>query len=127
MVQSGWTISIKKGSILLTTAFNDLVPSEEERLVLLAEECSEVVKAVTKILRHGYYSTNPNEAQDLALTNQSKLNEEVGHVLFSIALMISRGDLNAGMIQMCQQNKRGSVNQYLHHNNTDNMSLIKVA
>lgn len=39
--------------------FNGLTPAEQERLVMLAEECGEVIQAVTKVLRHGYESCNP--------------------------------------------------------------------
>lgn len=37
-----------------------LTDAQRERLEMLAEEASEVVKACTKILRHGYYSHNPD-------------------------------------------------------------------
>src|SRR5579872_899269 len=36
-----------------------LTPAQIERLALLAEECGEVMQAVSKILRHGYESRNP--------------------------------------------------------------------
>lgn len=45
-------------------AFSNLTEAERERLEMLAEEASEVVKAVTKILRHGYYSHNPHKPKD---------------------------------------------------------------
>lgn len=45
-------------------AFAKLTEAERERLEMLAEEASEVVKAVTKILRHGYYSANPHKPKD---------------------------------------------------------------
>lgn len=45
-------------------AFAKLTEAERERLEMLAEEASEVVKAVTKILRHGYYSHNPHKPKD---------------------------------------------------------------
>ena len=39
-----------------TNHFNKLTEAEQERLVILAEECSEVIQIVCKILRHGYDS-----------------------------------------------------------------------
>jgi hypothetical protein len=41
--------------------FNKLTPAETERLAWLIEECGEVVKAGSKILRHGYYSYDPSD------------------------------------------------------------------
>lgn len=37
----------------------NLTKAQEERLHYLIEECSEVIKACTKTLRHGYQSYNP--------------------------------------------------------------------
>ena len=44
--------------------FNRLSPAEDERLTVLAEECSEVIQAICKIQRHGYESFNPDELGD---------------------------------------------------------------
>lgn len=38
---------------------NGLSPAELERLIMLAEEASEVIQGVAKIVRHGYESTHP--------------------------------------------------------------------
>ena len=37
----------------MTEHFNGLTPAEDERLAMLAEECAEVIKIVSKIQRHG--------------------------------------------------------------------------
>ena len=39
--------------------YNELSPAQAERLAYLLEECAEVIKAGTKILRHGYASYDP--------------------------------------------------------------------
>lgn len=39
----------------------DLTNAQRERVEMLAEEASEVVKCCTKILRHGYNSHNPDD------------------------------------------------------------------
>ncbi len=39
--------------------FNNLTPGAAERLAVLAEECGEVIQAVSKIQRHGYDSGHP--------------------------------------------------------------------
>lgn len=41
----------------------DLSAAEVERLTMLAEECAEVVQAVTKILRHGWTSFHPADPE----------------------------------------------------------------
>jgi NTP pyrophosphatase (non-canonical NTP hydrolase) len=59
--------------------FNQLTPAEEERLAWLIEECSEVIKACTKIQRHGYYSYDPSNIHHLG--NRADLETEIQDVL----------------------------------------------
>ncbi len=54
--------------------FNNLSPAEAERLAMLAEEASEVVQGVCKILRHGYASYHPDNPQ---LDNRALLMNEL--------------------------------------------------
>lgn len=56
-------------------AFAKITEAERERLEMLAEEASEVIKAVTKILRHGYYSRNPNRPDEG--DNRKQLEREI--------------------------------------------------
>lgn len=95
--------------------FNNLTPAEAERLALLAEECGEVIKAVMKILRHGYESVNP-DAQPALSNNRGDLMDELGHVRFAEHLLIESGDLVNLRISVSAANKRAKVKQYLHHN-----------
>lgn len=46
-------------SQLADAHFNKLTPAQAERLAILAEECSEVIQIIGKILRHGLYSAHP--------------------------------------------------------------------
>jgi NTP pyrophosphatase (non-canonical NTP hydrolase) len=66
-----------------------LTPAYRERLEMLAEECAEAIKAVTKILRHGADSAHPVTGKG----NAQALREEIGDVLAIVTLMQSRGDL----------------------------------
>ena len=43
---------------MATEHFNKLTEAEQERLVILAEECAEVIQVVAKIQRHGFNSDN---------------------------------------------------------------------
>jgi len=92
--------------------FNKLTSAEAERLDLLAEECAEVIQAVSKIKRHGYQSRHPNGGP----TNQESLEKELGHVRLSIWLMTQSGDLRVTAIDVASWEKQASIQQWLHHN-----------
>lgn len=75
-------------------AFANLSEAERERLEMLAEEASEVVKAVTKILRHGYERHNPHRPHDGS--NRLQLEREVTDLGAIVAVMESLGDIDLG-------------------------------
>ena len=72
--------------------FNRLSPAEAERLSMLAEEAGEVVKAVGKILRHGYDSYNPDNPSKG--TNRLQLEEELCDLIAVASAMIVDLDIN---------------------------------
>ena len=92
--------------------FNGLTPEEDERLSLLAEECSEVIQAVMKIKRHGYDSHHPRGGPD----NRRHLEKELGHLRLATCLMIDRGDVWEEEIEIALDDKALEIDQYLHHN-----------
>lgn len=92
--------------------FNGLSPAQTERLVILQEELAESIQAVSKIMRHGYESTNQGK---LPLTNRLHLEEELGHVQNAIH-MLTLQDLSRGQIEAYQDTKSRTIRQYLHHN-----------
>ena len=51
--------------------------AEAERLEMLIEECSEVIKAATKILRHGFGSYNPTLPEERQTLNRDDLEREL--------------------------------------------------
>lgn len=57
------------------TFSNGLTSYQTELLVMLAEEAGEIVQAVTKILRHGYMSKNPDSLT--GNTNRTELENEL--------------------------------------------------
>jgi NTP pyrophosphatase (non-canonical NTP hydrolase) len=93
--------------------FNKLTPAEAERLALLAEECSEVIQAVGKILRHGYESTNPTVFR--GPTNRAALERELGDVGAAIAFLLAAGDVNGLRIEDFAAQKLKRVRIFLHH------------
>jgi len=95
------------------TAFNQLTDAEAERLALLAEECGEAIKAIMKILRHGYESRNPDEED--GDTNREALERELGDVGYAVTLMTTSGDLRIANIDAARMRKAVKVKRYLHH------------
>lgn len=98
------------------TFSNNLTPAETERLAILAEECSEVIQVVGKILRHGYYSFHPTTKE----TNIELLEQELGDVQAAIGLMTSRGDVNDFNIYLNIGKKVDRMQKYLHHSENKN-------
>lgn len=91
--------------------FNQLTPAEAERLALLAEECSEVIQVVGKILRHGYESRHPDGGQ----TNRALLETELGHVEVAQSMLCTARDIDLEYIAAQFRAKQRRVGAYLHH------------
>lgn len=89
--------------------FNQLTPAQEERLAWLVEECSEVIKACTKIQRHGYFSYDPTDSNHLG--NKVDLETEIQDVLNAITLLYNSGDIDW---QFEFPNKFFAL-EYMHH------------
>lgn len=68
-----------------------ITEAEQERLVLLAEECAEVIQAVTKILRHGWESSYED-----GTTNLEQLRTEIDDVFSVVWAMRLEGEIPAG-------------------------------
>lgn len=99
----------------MTDHFSQLTEAEQERLVILMEECSEVVKAGAKILRHGYESYNPMIPEDEAETNREALARECGDLLHAMSRMQEAMDISASTIHKHALWKRDLIKKYLHH------------
>lgn len=92
---------------------NDLSKGEAERLALLLEELCEAGQAVGKILRHGYESTNPDDA--LAPHNREQLEKELGDVRHAIELLCQADDVQRLGVMAAAMKKSESVRPWLHH------------
>lgn len=95
--------------------FNNLTPAEAERLAILSEEMGEAIQSIGKILRHGYESKNPDVAD--SLTNRAMLEKELGHVRNSMLMLCEKGDVSKEVIHSWANEKRLSIEKYLHHQN----------
>jgi len=100
---------------MTTRHFNNLTPAEAERLALLAEECGELVQAVTKILRHGYESHHPVSHAN----NRETLHREMGDVRAAMLILCEAGDTEKKIIHEYADAKLKKVGKFLHHQPKD--------
>lgn len=87
-----------------------LTDAESERLTLLIEECSEVIKMCTKIKRFGYGTVHPNRIA----SNRARLGAELGHVNVIANMMMDAQDIHTSDIVTSMHAKRATIGQYLH-------------
>jgi len=88
----------------------NLTPAEQELLAILAEECAEVIQAVTKVLRHGYSSMHPDRDED----NRFDLETECGHVRQAMLALCDAGDLSKEQIHNSAAFKELNIKRYTH-------------
>ena len=91
-----------------------MTDAELERLAILVEEAAEVQQIAMKIIRHGYDSCNPFDADKT--TNQELLQKELGDLTFGIQMRVDEGDINRSDIAKHRAKKKKNIRQYLHHN-----------
>jgi len=58
---------------------------EKEILLIIQEECAEVIQAISKVLRFGIESKHPSTG----ITNKSHLEEELGDLMAVVTLLSS--------------------------------------
>lgn len=93
--------------------FAKLTEGARERLEMLAEEAGEIVQAVTKILRHGYDSYNPNDP--LKITNKDNLELELADLLSISRRMIYEGDIEGDYEYLSTYDIWNSKTKFTHH------------
>ena len=96
--------------------YNELTPGEAERLAILAEECGEIVRAVGKILRHGYESYHPGTPDHEG--NRRELEKEIGDLSGIVSMMVRAGDIDGDVISKQAGLKHARIMQYAHHQET---------
>lgn len=95
---------------------NGLSLAEVERLNMLIEECSEVIKCATKILRHGYESRHPASP---VMTNRMELMKELGDVFAVSHIMIKGDDISETYVSEAAARGRSKKLKYTHHQGVD--------
>lgn len=93
--------------------FNNLSPSEMERLDCLTEEIGEVLQIIGKIKRHGYNSVNPTIPE--IPTNREMLEKELGDLQFCINWLKANNDVSKSAVASFEVAKSESIKKWLHH------------
>jgi hypothetical protein len=89
-----------------------LTLAQNERLVILSEECAEVIQIINKIQRHGYDNYHPdNPMQD----NQFLLEKELGHGTYAINTLIDNNDVRGYKIAFQAKKKSQTIQQWLRY------------
>ena len=76
---------------------------DKEALVIMQEECAEVIQAVSKIIRFGYDSRYPTE--DCASTREC-LTMEIGQVLCMVNILIEQNIINEDDMLAAMEHKK---------------------
>lgn len=80
----------------------------KEILDITAEECAEVIVAISKINRFGIDNFKPNKP----LTNRQHLEEEIGDLMAMIKIAVDHGILSKEAIEQAAINKIEKLRQW---------------
>jgi NTP pyrophosphatase (non-canonical NTP hydrolase) len=74
----------------------------KEILLILQEECAEVIQAISKVFRFGVAASHPNTPNK---TNMYSLQEEIGDLLAMVELLENNGAVNREMLFQFKKRK----------------------
>lgn len=96
---------------------NKLTLGQVERFSYLIEECSEVIKACTKILRHGFYASDWSTGEEVKYNNRADLEREAVDVFKAICRLVDAKDISEMSIVafMDSQEEIKFSNKFFHH------------
>lgn len=97
---------------------NNLTASQEELLLKLIEESSEVIKEACKTLHYGYESCNPFDPT--RETNRDKIEKEIGDLMNIVELIQGQNDLSSENIRIRKESKKQEIYKWLLHQDKEN-------
>ena len=94
---------------------NGLDMAQAERIAYLMEECAEVIHACSKILRHGFDSTDPTSELPPGErpTNRIMLEAELSDVIGAMFLLEKNSDISSTAVY--EKFSKRPPSRYLHH------------
>ena len=98
----------------MTDKYNQLTPGEEERLVMLIEDAGEVIRAASKVLRHGKVATDHVPAYPTRHYNSRDLAHRVGQFIGTADQMAKLGDVSGEIVQHSAERAWAAKQPYTH-------------
>ena len=104
--------------------FKQTTPAETERLIMLVEECGEVIQAASKVLRHGYECYHPDNAPDnkgrgAPQDNRDDLEAEICDVLAAVQMLKLAGDIDEILLTSVNTSITRKLRFAYHQENED--------
>jgi NTP pyrophosphatase (non-canonical NTP hydrolase) len=85
-----------------------LKPHEHEALLILQEECAEVIQAVSKVFRFGIDNYKPGKPA----TNAEHLETEIGDVLCMIDILVTQGVIDPVKLDIAAGQKKEKLRTF---------------
>lgn len=80
-------------------------------LILIIEECAEIIQCVCKAIRFGLDEVEPNQS----LTNKERINQEINDASTVIMLAGDEGIINDTIYFELRENKKKKVEKYMDY------------
>lgn len=87
----------------------NLNSKEQELLVVLSEECGEVIQAASKILRFGLNTKSPYSNKN----NKQQLEQELGDLMCLIRELYENGSIDLNNVLAAAEKKKKKLEKYL--------------
>jgi NTP pyrophosphatase (non-canonical NTP hydrolase) len=93
----------------------------EEILRITQEECAEVIQAISKVFRFGFFESHPKQGPN----NLEKLEEEIGDLLCMIDLLLENGLVNEDNLKFAAKAKMLKLKKWSNILDKDNLDPLE--
>lgn len=83
-----------------------MTENEKEIMLIMQEECAEVVQAISKVFRFGFDSSHNG------VSNMEHLSEEMGDMLCMYELMLRNGLINGNAVEYAKRAKYDKLKKW---------------
>jgi NTP pyrophosphatase (non-canonical NTP hydrolase) len=80
----------------------------QEAMIILQEECAEVIQAISKCFRFGLNNSKLGHTQ----TNAQHLEEEIGDLIALVAILVEQGVVDASAIELAKVQKTQKLKKW---------------